>query len=276
MDGNESTLQTAIGWNHIGKYCGIIRVSLLNKLAYTGDVLARTGFMVMVLFIFAQLWQRALPGGNTLAGFNEAQMVWYLLVTESITLSSPHVETAITNDVKSGNIAYQLIRPYSYVGYYLSLSMGEFLVRWPANFTLGALVAWLMIGAPSVQWQAVALALLATCLGACLSFLFVIALALTAFWCEENRPFFWIYSKMIFTLGGLFVPTEVYPGAVRAIAHWSPFAYMVSAPARLFVRFEWSFWRQVLLGQMLWLLVLSLTVHAIYQAGVKRVHVQGG
>lgn len=260
----------------LGKYLAVVQVSLLSRLAYAGDALGRAGFMVLILFIFSQLWRQALPDGSDMAGFTAGQMVWYLMVTESLTLSRPAIEGAITEDVKSGNIAYQLIRPYGYVGYYLSLAMGEFLLRWPVNLLTGAMLAMWFVGTPFQLGVYILLGLLSALGGAVLGFLLTIGLALTAFWVEENRPFFWIYSKLVFTLGGLFVPVEVYPAWLRTVAARLPFEYMVSGPARLFVQFEWAFWRRIVWGQAMWLVVLLGVVWLLYRAGVKRVHVHGG
>jgi ABC-2 type transport system permease protein len=273
---DERTAPGAAGGLGLGKYVALVQVSLINRLAYVGDALARASFMAMVLFIFSQLWRQALPGGSDMAGFTASQMVWYLMVTESLALSRPAIEGAITEDVKSGNIAYQLIRPYGYVGYYLSLAMGEFLLRWPVNLLTGALLALTLAGAPAQSGACILLSLLSAFGGAILSCLFTVGLALTAFWVEENRPFFWIYSKLIFTLGGLFVPVEIYPLWLRALASKLPFEYMVSGPARLFVQFEWAFWWRIAAGQALWLVALLGAVWLLYAAGVKRVHVHGG
>jgi ABC-2 type transport system permease protein len=189
------TAPGAAGGLGLGKYVALMQVSLINRLAYAGDALARASFMAMVLFIFSQLWRQALPGGSDMAGFTASQMVWYLMVTESLALSRPAIEGAITEDVKSGNIAYQLIRPYGYVGYYLSLAMGEFLLRWPVNLLTGALLALMLAGAPSQSGACIFLSLLSAFGGAILSFLFTIGLALTASAMEYRASFI---SQVVF------------------------------------------------------------------------------
>ncbi len=263
-------------WYKPVKYITVTRISLANSLAYAGDVFSRSAFMAMVLFVFAQLWAKALPGGATMAGFDTGMMVWYMMLTESITLSRPRIEGEITAEVKSGAIAYQLIRPYSYVLYYLFNSFGVFLARWVVNTGMGGLIAWLLVGAPTCAPAALPLVLVAIMLGGCLSFLVAIILALTAFWFEENSPFFWIYSKLLFTLGGLFVPVEVYPRFLQQISRALPFEYMISGPARAFVKYDWPFLSRLLYGQLFWCIVLLALAGVIYAAGVKRVHVQGG
>ena len=49
-----------------------MQVSLINRLAYVGDALARAS-LAMVLFIFSQLWRQALPGGSDMAGSRRAR-----------------------------------------------------------------------------------------------------------------------------------------------------------------------------------------------------------
>ena len=67
-----------------------------------------------------------------------------------------------------------------------------------------------------------------------LQFLIKMSLALLAFWVEDTGPFFWIYSKVLFTLGGLFVPIDIYPEWLRRVAVMMPFNYVLYQPARLF------------------------------------------
>jgi ABC-2 type transport system permease protein len=42
-------------------------------------------------------------------------MLWYLMMTESILLSAPRVSMEIDEDVRTGRLSVQLLRPLSYV-----------------------------------------------------------------------------------------------------------------------------------------------------------------
>ena len=259
----------------INKYLKIAEISLTNRLAYLSDHLASSLFLLLILFIFAQLWQTILQNGQ-IAGFNKVQMLWYMVFTEVIVLSTPSTHRAINQEVKSGDIAYKLTRPYSYPLYYFFSHCGEFVVRFITNLAIGGTFAYLMMGPIEIQWQFLGWWMLGLFLAVTIMFLLYFALALLAFWLEDNTPFLWIFSKMTFIFGGLFVPVEAYPEALRLISYILPLRYGVSAPARLAISFDHQFFRQMLTGQVIWVVLLSTIVATMYRKGVKRINVNGG
>lgn len=261
--------------NSIGKYVKIAEVSLTNRLVYLSDHFASSLFLLLILFIFSQLWHTVLGGGEIM-GYNHVQMLWYMVFTEVITLSTPRTHQAISQEVKSGDIAYKLTRPYYYPLYYFGSHCGEFVVRFITNLAIGGTFAYFVMGPLEIQWQYTGWWLLGLVMAVTINFLLYFALALLAFWFEDNTPFFWIHNKMMFIFGGLFVPVEVYPEGLQLVSYILPLRYGISAPARLAIDFDYDFLWQMLTGQVIWIVILSFTVAMVYQKGVSRLNVNGG
>lgn len=258
------------------KYAFLAQTSFLSKIAYPIDVLVRTFFFALILFIFTQLWGVLLGEGSSIAGFTRSQLVWYLMVTEAIMLSNSRIDRRIEEDIKSGAVAYILIRPLHFVWYQCSVYCGETLGLLLFNLGVGAGVALWLVGAPPISLLSLPVVLVALALAFLLNFSVRMSLALLAFWVEDTGPFFWVYSKVLFTLGGLFMPLEVYPLWLQRIAAALPFNYILYRPARLFVNYSPSDAVRVLGGQLAWTLVLLAVVLAIFSRGVKKVSVNGG
>ncbi len=257
------------------KYLQIAAISLNNRLAYGIDHLTSSFFLLLILFVFSQLWKTVLGEGQ-LAGLGMVQMLWYFAFTEAITLSTPGTHRTLSEEVKSGDIAYGLIRPFYYPSYYLALHWGEFVIRFATNILVGSVFTYFVMGRLEMQWTYFPLWALGISLAVSLNFLVLFSIALIAFWIEDNQPFFWIYSKMIFIFGGLFVPVEAYPAGLRQVSNLLPFRYGVSAPARLIVQFEWSLFWQMLMGQLIWILLMGALVICLFRKGVRKLHVHGG
>lgn len=257
------------------KYTFLLRTSFAAKVAYPLDVLTRTFFFAMVLFIFAELWG-ALLGGDSITGFTRLQLVWYLMVTESIMLSNSRIERRIEEEVKSGALAYTLVRPLHFIWYQCSVYFGETLGQLLFNVLIGSLVAILLVGMPELSFLSVPAILLVVLLAFLLQFLIKMSIALLAFWVEDVNPFFWIYSKVLFTLGGLFVPLDLYPEWLKNIAAALPFNYILYAPARLFVSFDFSTFARVIAAQITWAAILMAITFYVFGRGVKQVNVNGG
>lgn len=258
------------------KYLRVAEVSLTNRITYLVDHLASSLFLLLYLFIFSQLWQTVLGSGGRIAGLGSAGMLWYLVFTEVIVLSTPGTHRLVSAEVKSGDIAYKLVRPCSYTLYYFATHCGEFLVRFVTNLLVGSSFAYLTVGPLVTQWNQLGWVILGLALAVAINFLMNFALALLAFWLEDNRPFFWIMNKLMMIFGGLFVPVEAYPEGLRRLSYLLPLRYGISAPARLMVDFDGAFLRQMLQGQLIWTVVLSLVATAMYRKGVRRIHVHGG
>ena len=70
------------------------------------------------------LWDVVAAQG-AVSGASRRELVWYLAITEWIVLSLPLVHLTIEQDVKTGDIAYRLPRPISYLGFRLAESAGD-------------------------------------------------------------------------------------------------------------------------------------------------------
>lgn len=258
------------------KYVFLSQTSFRSKMAYPLDVLVRTFFFAVVLLVFTQLWTALLGGADSIAGFGRSQLVWYLMVTEVIMLSNARIDRRIEDDVKSGAVAYTLIRPLHFVWYQFSIYWGETLSALVFNVAAGSAVAYALVGPAPLSLSALPFLLTAVLLAFSLNFFTRMCLALLAFWVEDTSPFFWIYSKLLFTLGGMFVPLEVYPEWLRRISAALPFNYILYRPAKLLADFRAQEAVAVLGGQLVWTAVLMALCLWIYARGVQKISVNGG
>jgi ABC-2 type transport system permease protein len=260
------------------KYVEVLVVTAQSSLAYPVDTLARAGFMAVVIFVFIQLWTVTfqLSGRSSAAGFDLPRMIWYLVLTETIIMSCPRTFSKIDQEVKSGDLAYTLNRPYNYALFHYATYMGNGLLALPINFGVGAALAIALAGPPTiplVAWPAVVLAML---LAMSLNFVVELSIGLLAFWFEDTFAFFWIYQKIVFTLGGLFLPLDLFPAALRAIAANLPFTSIAYGPARLAAGFDLRGALTTVGTQLFWLALLGIAAGLIYRGGVRRIDVNGG
>jgi ABC-2 type transport system permease protein len=260
------------------KYTTVLTATALSSLMYPRDMLVPAAFMALVLFVFVQLWTATYEqaGGGPIAGLTRGDLIWYLVLTETVVLSAPRISQKIDEEVKSGELALTLVRPYNYVLYHLARYWGEAALRLPLNFAAGATIALAACGPPAVTPLSAAAGLVALALALTLNFAVETAIGLTAFWFEDTMPFFWIYQKLVFSLGGLFLPLDLFPQVLAAIARFLPFAGVTYAPARLFVSFSWEALAGLLMVQVLWLLALGCLMALVYTRAVRKVNIHGG
>lgn len=260
------------------KYSWIALTSARSHLAYFGEVAARTLFLVVILYIFLQLWRVTYSEtqAQQLGGFTLAQMLWYLSVTESIATSAPRVAQEVDQDVRTGALAVQLIRPISYPMYRLWSSLGERCVRFGLNFAVSTGLMCLFVGAEPLSLTGLSLFLLVLPIAFILDFLVMFLIGLAAFWLEDTSGLVLIYSRLLWLLGGLLIPLELFPETWQPILHSLPFATIIYAPAHLFVHPSINDAISLLVRQSITLLILMLAVQWVYGIAVQRIHANGG
>lgn len=260
------------------KYFYVFKISIANHLVYAGNFIIRNFFFVFIVYVMLLLWKSIYGEGQGLvAGLSLNQMIWYLIVTEVITLSRSNIFSEVSEDIKKGNIAYLLNKPYHYIYYSLANALGEIGTRLLTNTIIALVIGFLYVG-PLVQFNSrnLPLILLSILLGVLLNFFIYINLALTAFWLEENVAFMWIYSKLVFTLGGMLIPLELFPEWLESVARYLPFAYVAYGPARLTVSFSMTNLISTVSWQVGYLVVFTVLSTLIFRRGVKVLNVNGG
>jgi ABC-2 type transport system permease protein len=233
--------------------------------------------IVPFMWIYYQLWNVTFhaSGTDTINGMTLYSTMWYLMMAETIELSRPRLANTISDNVKDGSIAYILNKPYSFLLYQFSNSMGETLFRALVNAIFGSFMVWWLVGPPPAPsgWALAIITLLGTWV---LNFCITCLIGLSAFLVEDVAPFLWIYQKFIFILGGFLIPLDFYPGWLQAIAKSLPFAAMIYGPSKLFVSPSMELFTNVLLLQAVWILVLGSALVIAYRRGVSHLTVNGG
>jgi len=259
------------------KYWSIFKIQGINSLAYPGELVGRSLMIIPFLWIFYQLWSvtfRA-SGVDAINGLTLRDTLWYLMMAETIELGKSRIARTVAENVKDGSIAYLLNKPYDFMLYQFSTSMGETVFRTLTNAIVGGAVTWLLVGPPPHldNWPLVLIAVLgAWVLNFCMNGL----IGLAAFIAEDVAPFEWIYQKLAFIFGGLLIPLDFYPQWLQTMARFLPFSSMVYAPARLFVAPDASGFASIFGLQLFWILGLSLLLSVAYRRGLTYLTVNGG
>jgi ABC-2 type transport system permease protein len=260
------------------KYIAVLQLSIASNLAYAGEVFFRALLLVVMVFILSELWKTtfALRGARALSGFSINDLVWYLVIAETIAMSMPNLTRRIDQEVRSGQLAYLLGRPCSYVLYNFAHYLGERLVRLCMNGIVGAVLALLVVGLPHFTWMGVLVWPLVLFLALCIDFVAYFSIGLLAFWTEETQSFNLIFNRLTLVLGGVLAPLEIFPQPLRSIAQALPFSAILYGPSRTFVHFEWDHFGWLLIQQASMIAIGSLILLGMYGIALRRVNINGG
>jgi len=260
------------------KYGSIALTNLQNQLAYVWNAMNRAFFMVLIMFIFVQLWSSVYEqqGATEIAGLTLANTIWYFMIAEVLELGKVRHDERISQEVKDGSIAYSLIRPYSYLGYHFFNGLGEVFFKMLVIFALGLPVVLWYAGMPTVALAHLPLIFIAVVFAIVIDFMVFSIIGLLAFVTEDVMSFRLIYQKLVFILGGLMIPLDFLPDWLRPIAKLLPFQTTTYAPARLFASFEWPLFYETMGLQIMWMLIIGGILTWQYRVGIRRLEINGG
>ncbi len=261
------------------KYVFIFKSEFMSSLQYILNVIFGFIGYAVILFVFFQLWEYLYSDPNELInGYTMSEMVWYVIITEILwsSLGGRKLCTKICNDIKSGNIAYNICKPYSYIGYVVSSHLGSIAVKTAIYFLLGMIMGFFFLGGfPKLSLISILLIAFSSILSLGISTLLILIIGLFSFFIEDAQPFYWLYSKFILIVGTLF-PIEFFPKIVRPILNYSPIFAICYGPAKLFVHFDMLYALQVIGIQFIYLVVVYFICTLLYKKGVKKLNVNGG
>jgi ABC-2 type transport system permease protein len=260
------------------RYSFVLWTSARQQWIYRGEMLARLIQMVLFMGVFMALWSTAygVSGRSDLAGYSLVEMVWYLAMTETVVLSTSRIFMEIAESVRAGDLAYTLARPLSYPFFQVANSLGGSLPRLLLNLLTGAVVVTIGMRALAGSLPGLGAFLMLATLALVLDALFAVLIGLAAFWIEEVMPIYWIYSKLLFTVGGLFLPLDLFPEWLRQVVRWLPFQFITYVPARAFLKFDAGQALGAALGQLIYIGVAAAVVLLVWGRARRRMVVHGG
>ncbi len=244
-----------------------------RELASPAGLVVAGTFYLMVTSVLAGLWATAASAnGGEIVGYSATALAWYIATAEAATVSLPlRLIEEVGDDIATGRVTSELLRPVGVLPMRLALRIGAFLPRLAVCVVVGVVFAWTVGGSPP-DGLALALAAPSLLLAVLISVVAQHAFAGVSFWIADAKGAWFLWSKLVFVLGGMLLPLEVLPDAVANVARMLPFMAMAYAPARL-ASGHVEPW--LLLVQLFWLVVATWIALRVFAAGERRLVEEG-
>lgn len=257
----------------IAKYVAFARLGVREARAEPGELLGRVLFFAMILGVFSAVWRavaESAPGTR-----DPREMLWYIAMTEWVVMSAPMIQFQMAEDIRRGDVAYQISRPASWLGSRFAHGLGMLAVRAPVMLAVACGTAWLFAGAPARPERlvaAVGFGLIATAVMT----VFHLGIGVLGFWLGDVMPAWWIWQKLVFVLGGMLLPLQFYPETFVRIARLTPFPAFLAGPASLMTRDPLMSRGVLILALAVWALIGWAIVRAVFGRAVRQLQLNGG
>ncbi|WP_165831839.1 ABC transporter permease [Brachybacterium endophyticum] len=235
------------------------------------------GACLQVVLVFL-VW-RAVYGTRTeVADVDHANAITYAIlgVLASIVFQ-PFVFDTLYGRLRTGAIAFDVMRPISAVPSALAQQVGASLAQLPA--VLCALVIGLAIGAiepPGTVASALAFAA-SLALGFTIVLILNFTVGLVGFWTLEVGGAFLIYRMLAQFSSGALIPLWFMPGGLRTALELLPFSAQVFTPLSIYLdRSPGVHTLQAIGGQLIWIVVLAALAALVWRRAVRRLVIFGG
>lgn len=260
---------------NLSKYWTIYRLSFTNALKNYKAWVGLSIFLMTCLLIFANLWKIA-AAKKGIVSLDPSQLLWYIAFNEWVLVSTPDTQEDMEQDLRSGRLAYLLPRPISYLGATFAEAVGTMTL----NLLVLGLVTfgftWYQAGSLPFEPLGLFVAIIFGFMAGIVAILFQMIIGLSGFWIQEVSPFYWVWEKLLFMLGGLILPLTVYPEWIQTVASFTPFPSILGARSALALDFNMQAVTSIATSLILWGGIGLFFLVTLYRRGLRILNVEGG
>jgi len=254
------------------KYWAIFKISWENAVEYRAEFLGHMMLGLVSLLVMYFIWSAVFVNRESFGNYTFTSMMTYLLMVQFVHFVKRSGSLKmIANEIKEGGISAYLIKPVSYLRWWLAVFLADrsfesilrilmflvFLLFFPHVFEflgIGRLLVFLVVLIFSLF----------------LNFLVHIFINILAFFVTDVRLFRSSFIMLADFLAGSLVPLDLLPGVLKNIALCFPFQFWIYFPIKLYqgqLSSEDLIWSFLLF--FFWTFLIFLGVKSLWQKGIK-------
>ena len=263
----------------LSMYLSLVRLEFLKMLAYRISFLTGVVNYTVQIGAYYFIWQAIYSGKKVIGGLSQEEMITYVVIAwVGRSFYFNNLDRAITQEIKSGQVAMELIRPYSYFGTKIARAFGEAAFRLLfftiPSFVFLSLFIDFKVSADAQTFMFFGLALFGSfLLNAQVNYI----TGLIAFFTVSTAGVQRAKRVVVDLLSGLLLPILLYPEAIQRVIGILPFQAISYLPNLIYLEKiqGTEVWRVFEL-QIFWFLSLLLLGQVMWYYACKKLAVQGG
>lgn len=263
----------------LGKILEAIKMSMKISLAYVSYAWASTVVNIVGVAAMYFIWMAVYGNKTAMYGIDKSQMITYIILSRVLISQFQGVlNITISDSVKNGQIAMDMLRPIDYQLYQYVFRVGDFLLFGLFNGLPLLIISVLMFGISLPHTPLLgALFVVSFIMAFSISFMIEYCLGIASFYTASAWGLQHMKEAVVGFFSGALIPIVFFPGWLRSIAEFLPFKDIVYTPVSIYlglVPFEGL--GITLLKQFMWVIVFLIFSRLFFNIAVKKVTVQGG
>jgi ABC-2 type transport system permease protein len=255
---------------------------MLNSLQYRASAIAGIitqlfwGFMLLMIY-------EAFYNSSTVQEFTYTSLASYIWLKQAFfTFFSIYADDPeLGNIIMSGNVAYELLRPYSMYTFWFSKSLGTRLSSGLLAAPLVLVIAFILPAPYNLSLPANCIALVLSIISLTLGVFLITSILMMAylsmFKTHNKAGTFILFAIIIDLLGGHYIPIPLMPKWLQTICNFLPFRYASDLPLRIYTGDIVG--NEMILGisiEIFWLVLLFMIGSYLMRRATKKVAIFGG
>lgn len=260
-------------------YAAVYLSALQEAMAYRRAVLVDLASNVVWATILYYLWRSIFSGSAHIGGYTWDEMRTYVLLSYAFgQILSFRVEMQMHKDIRTGQVALDLVRPIGYPAMQLVRALGAGTLEIAGTLSGAAFIGTAVLHVLPPASSAAVLFFAASALaGIAVNALICFLTSLLCFWTESAYGLVLARQAITSFLSGAMVPLALFPGPLRTLTEWLPFSAVVSTPVQIYLgKLMGTDALLALIRQAGWLGALLALTALLWRAARLRLTVNGG
>lgn len=255
------------------KYFLITKNETQRMVTYRANISAFSLGHIFEVMAQVVVWTAIFAKTEIVNGYSYNQMMTYVVVGWFILFATSNYgfEDKVAKDISQGMLSNFLVKPFSYLKYMVSLSIGRISFALVVVVGIEVLLFWYFKSNLILltDWRSILLILALIIEGFIVRLFFAISIGLTAFWFTDINGFNFSFNIMSKFLAGAFFPLALLPAVFVKISMWFPFAYTFFIPIQLYLgKISLLGGIKAVVIQAIWLLILYAIIKIIWHRGL--------
>lgn len=260
-------------------YFYVYKIQILKSMAYKFDVYGNIIMQTIIMIATAFFWKALFRNADSIGGVTVDTMLTYTVVSSLVSvLLTTNVEWRITDSVRKGTIAVDLMRPVNIFRVFFAENLGGVTALIFQNlipiFLIGSLIIKLPL--PNSKTDGL-LFLVSIVLAFLINWYIAVIFGIWAFKVIEMSALIQVKKHLIRLLSGSMIPIWFFPDWLKNILECLPFVYIYQMPISIYVgQYSRESLEKGLILQLFWAIGLCLLKNYLEKRVVKSVMIQGG
>lgn len=260
-------------------YLAILKCRVLTLFQYRTAAVAGLGTQLFWGLIKTMIFTAFYANATSTPPISLPQAITFIWLGQALLQLIPwNLDKELEAQVKTGNVAYELLRPLDLYWFWYSRALAmrtiPTLMRALPVFLLA--IPFLGLELP-VSWTAALAFVISVALGALLAATITTLVIISLFWTVSGEGIQRLMPSLTLLFSGVVVPLPLFPQWAQGLISLQPFRGILDIPSRIYtgiipvedVAYYFGF-------QMVWIVILIAAGKALMKRALKQLVIQGG